>query len=208
VGGHRIPRNVTKQQMDLPDTNSALDDAALLRAARSDPDAFCVFYVRHARPLSAWLRVQVRDAETADELVAESFACALDGLHRFRGTEPREAVGWLYGIAGNLIRQWHRMRRVEDEGRRRVGMPVRSYSAGEDADEIDQRLDAEALGPALQEALAGLPADQRLAVSLRIVEGRPYDEIATALGLAEPAIRKRVSRALESLNSRLKGAGA
>ncbi len=189
------------------DRYAALDDATLLRIARSDADAFCLFYLRHCRLLSAWLRAQTRDATTADDLVAESFACALDGLRRFHGSESHEAVGWLYGIAANLVRQWHRTRRVEDAARRRVGMPVRCYSAGEDADEIDARLDSEALRPSLREALAGLPADQREAVTSRILDGRPYHEIAAALGLAEPAVRKRVSRALGNLNSRLKGAG-
>src|SRR6478672_10532894 len=71
--GHKSPRNGTGQLMVPTRIDPALDDAALLRDARSDHDAFCLFYVRHVRPLSAWIRAQVRDAETADELVAESF---------------------------------------------------------------------------------------------------------------------------------------
>ena len=185
-----------------------LDDAALLIAARSDPDAFCAFYERHAGPLWAWLRSQTRDPATADDLVAEAFACALDGVRRFRGSEPREALGWLYGIAANLVRQWHRTRRVAEDGRRRVGMPVRTYGQGEEADEIDERLDATALRAALHHALAGLPFEQREAVTLRVLEGRPYDEIATALQVPEPTVRKRVSRALGTLNARLRGVRA
>jgi RNA polymerase sigma-70 factor (ECF subfamily) len=87
-------------------------------------------------------------------------------------------------------------------------MPVRSYSHGEDADETNARIDSIALRAALQDALADLPDDQREALTLRVLEGRSYDEIAAALHVAEPTVRKRVSRALGTLNARFRGARA
>ena len=51
----------------------------------------------------------------------------------------------------------------------------------------------------MAEAIASLPAKQRLALQLRVVEERGYDEVAAALGVDEQAARARVSRALRGL---------
>ena len=107
----------------------------------------------------------------------------------FAGRDRREAAGWLYGIAANLLRQWHRTRRVEREGRRRVGMPLRTYAAYEETGEVDERLDVAALRSPLAIALAALPPEQREAVAMRVVEGRSYEDIAGRLQSNAPAIR-------------------
>ena len=51
--------------------------------------------------------------------------------------------------------------------------------------------------------LAELPAEARDALRLRVLEERPYPEVAAALGIAEPAARARVSRALRGLAAEL-----
>ncbi len=50
---------------------------------------------------------------TAADLTAETFAQALVSLGRFRGPTDESARGWLYGIARNLVRRYHRRGRVE-----------------------------------------------------------------------------------------------
>jgi DNA-directed RNA polymerase specialized sigma24 family protein len=70
-------------------------DIELLRAARSDPDAFGDFYRRHAVPVERWIRAQTPDMATAADLTAETFAQALVSLGRFRGATDESARGWL-----------------------------------------------------------------------------------------------------------------
>jgi RNA polymerase sigma-70 factor (ECF subfamily) len=53
--------------------------------------------------------------------------------------------------------------------------------------------------------LLELPDEHREALRLRVVEEREYAEVAAALGIAEPAARARVSRALRGLASALEG---
>ena len=45
-----------------------------------------------------------------------------------------------------------------------------------------------------------LPADQRRAVELRIVDEHGYDEVAAILGVSEQVVRARVSRGLRALS--------
>jgi RNA polymerase sigma-70 factor (ECF subfamily) len=62
----------------------------------------------------------------------------------------------------------------------------------------DQRLD-------LRHAVAGLPVEQRLVVSLHYVEGFGIDEIAAAHGLPAGTVKSRLFAARQTLKSFLEG---
>jgi len=178
-------------------------DAQLIRAARTDADAFGELYRRHARAIARWFAART-PARMAGELTAETFAQAALSLHRFRDEADGSAAPWLYGIARNVLRRSLERERVETAARRRLGVPLRSYQS--DLDVVEDRLDADQLRPALDEALDRLPPGQRDAVELRIVRALEYEEVAGVLGCSEVAARIRVSRGLSSLSRLLKGA--
>ena len=174
-------------------------DEELLRAA--DPEAFAAFYRRHVSALLAFLLRRTGDPELAADLCAETFAAALDGAARF---DPARgpAVGWLFGIARRLLGRALARGRVEDRARRRLGMAPLLLS-----DEALERVEAlaalESTVVALHRALDALPRDQRAAVEARVVDERPYAEIALASRTSESAVRQRVSRGLAGLRARL-----
>jgi RNA polymerase sigma-70 factor (ECF subfamily) len=178
-------------------------DAELIDAARADADAFAELYRRHARAIARWFAART-PARIAGELTAETFAQAALSLHRFRDEAGGSAAPWLYGIARNILRRSLERERVETAARQRLGVPIRSYEG--DLDTIEERLDAEALRPALSAALERLPSGQREAVELRILRALSYDEVASSLGCSQVAARIRVARALSSLSRLLKGA--
>ena len=174
-----------------------LSDAALL--ARRDGDAFAEFYRRHARRLAGYLVRATGDAEVAADLTAETFAAALAARGRFR-PERGTPASWLYGIALHKVQDWRRRGWAEDRARRRLGIePVEL--GDEDVRELE-RLGGEV---AVLELLEELPGDQRAALWARLLDERPYREIAGAQGVSEAAIRKRVSRGLAGLRRRMGG---
>jgi RNA polymerase sigma-70 factor (ECF subfamily) len=181
----------------------ARSDDDLLAAARAEPEAFAVLYRRHVTPLLAYFVRRTRDAELAADLTAETFAAALDGAHRFRA-DKGPAAAWLYGIARRQLSHAHRRGAVEDRARRRLGMAPLALT-----DEAIERVEALAAGDAsaqiLREGLAELPADQREAVLARVLDEREYAEIATEARTSESVVRKRVSRGLAGLRSRIEG---
>ena len=191
-----------KHNPPAPHSECVRTDAELIRAARTDADAFAELYGRHARPIASWFAART-PARMAGELTAETFAQAALSLKRFRDESDGSAAPWLYGIARNVLRRSLERERVESSARRRLGLPIRSYEG--DLDAVDERLDAEQLRPELEDALAHLPAGQRQAVELRIVRALSYDEVAASLGCSEVAARVRVTRALSSLSRLLKG---
>jgi RNA polymerase sigma-70 factor (ECF subfamily) len=85
-------------------------------------------------------------------------------------------------------------------------MPIRSYEL--DLEAVDERLAATDLREELGTALESLPEAQRAALELRVLEERPYQEIASALSCTETAARIRVMRALGRLARLLGPSGA
>ena len=112
---------------------------------------------------------------------------------------------WLFGIARNLLRQYHKHNRIETAARERLGLPLafaecEDYERGRRAHRGVARW-----RPALRIAVRALPAEQRAALELRVVQQLDYEEVAGALGCSQNAARLRVSRALRALTVELGG---
>ena len=177
-------------------------DEELLTRSVGEPERFSEFYERHGLGLLAYFARRTFDPETAADLTAETFAQAFASRVRFREREPGGGEAWLYTIARRQLTRFLRRGRVEDRMRKRLGMPERDLSE-DDRDRIERLIDFESVGRAVAEALSKLSSEQREAVTFRVIEGRPYEEVARRLGCSEQAARARVSRALHRLGALL-----
>jgi RNA polymerase sigma-70 factor (ECF subfamily) len=173
-------------------------DEELLAAAFADRDAFASFYGRYERPVAAFFVRAVGSGELAADLTAETFAEALSSARRFDPALGR-ASAWLFGIARHVLARSRERGRVEDRARRRLGLPPLALD-----DELIERIEAAGADMRALELLEGLPDDQRVALSARVVEELGYGEIAARLSCSESVVRKRVSRGLAALRVRLK----
>ena len=176
------------------------DEQARLVAAVADGDAaaFGVLYRRHLPVVLRWCLRETGNREVAADLSAEVFAAALVSAHRYRGAQG-SVLAWLLGIARNKLLESVRRTRVADSARRSLRLePVLLTDADlervEELASLDETLMArvQELPPALRDALTG-----------RVVEERPYGQIASELRCSEQVVRQRVSRALKSLRSQL-----
>ena len=138
--------------------------------------------------------------DVAADLAAETFARALESLARFDRTRGR-ADQWLFGIARNVMAESYRRGRVEATARARLGLP--ELILDDHAADTIARLSQP--GELASVALAGLPAAQRQAIEKRVLGERDYAEIAGELRCSEALVRKRVSRGLRALRTRLAG---
>jgi RNA polymerase sigma factor (sigma-70 family) len=176
-----------------------VDDDELLHRARTDPEAFGLFYRRHVEWVLAFLARRVPDQDAVADLAAESFAQALVALPRYdpsRGTPN----AWLFGIVTNQLHAYWRRGAVNTRVQRRLGMERQGLE--EDDRAALERLGGEAVAV---ELLAELPDDQREAIRGQVLEGRSYEQLATETGVPEATVRKRVSRGLALLRGRLPG---
>ncbi|HET6508367.1 MAG TPA: RNA polymerase sigma factor [Baekduia sp.] len=160
-----------------------------------------MFYERWEGPILAWLQRRTRDPEVAVDLSGEVFAAALSAADRFIGAGSGSAAAWLFTIARNTLLTSIRRGRVEEQARRRLitWEPVHLHEV-----DLDAIVELAADGPALMAALEQLPPRQREAVRARVLEERPYEEIAQQLACSEMVVRKSVSRGLKALRARMK----
>jgi RNA polymerase sigma factor (sigma-70 family) len=176
--------------------------SSLLAQSRQDPDVFADFYDAYAERVLLFLVRRVLDVDTAFDLLSETFATALERRHQFRGNTAEEEQGWLFSIARSELSHFWRDGRVERIALARIGVGVPGLSDPE-IERIEQLAGINELVPALHDAMAALPEDQRRAVELRVVEEHGYAEVATILGVSEQTARARVSRGLRSLATQL-----
>ena len=182
-------------------TYETLSDADLLVLAREQPEAFALLYERHAEPMLRFFVRRTLDPDSAAELTAETFAEAFASRARFTPTDAAGAA-WLYGIARHQLSRFLRSGRVDGRARARLGMPRRTLDV-DDYERVEELVDLRPLRRVVERALGTLSEDQRRATELRIVDGRPYAEVAAALGCSEQTARARVSRALRRLATEL-----
>jgi RNA polymerase sigma factor (sigma-70 family) len=173
----------------------------LRRGGELDLDAL---YSRHHDDLLLFLARRTADVEIALDLWSETFAQAVAGRSKFRGTTEAEAVGWLYGIARRQLARYFRRGYAERRAMQRLGLE-RPPADEELLADIAHRARLDAMRAELSAALASLSEPVREAVRLRVVDELPYIEVAQSLSISEQAARARVSRGLAALADVLEG---
>jgi RNA polymerase sigma-70 factor, ECF subfamily len=170
-------------------------DAELMQAAEVHSGAFGELYARHVSTVHAWFRRRLEWA--AADLTAETFAQAWLSRRSFRDEADGSVLPWLFGIARNVARESARRDAVETRARRRLGLST-DLASEEGYAAVEERLSPRV---ALARGLETLPAHEREALELRVVEELPYEQVADRLGVRPAAARLRVSRALRRLSS-------
>jgi RNA polymerase sigma factor (sigma-70 family) len=170
-----------------------LSDAELIARSDRDSSGFSELYARHAVYVHAWLSRRL--AWAASDLTAETFARALLNRDRFRDDHDGSALPWLLGIARNVLLETARQDRVETRARERLGLPL-DLATEDGFTEVEDRLSPRL---ALERQLDALPAGERDALQLRVIDELAYDQVAQQLDIRPAAARLRVSRALRRL---------
>jgi len=167
-----------------------------------DAEEFAALYEREADMVLVFVARRTLDGEVALDLTAETFAQAFRGRRSFRGTTDAEQRAWLLTIARRQIGRYFRRGVVERRALQQLGATV-PVAHEDDLREIEQAAELAELRDTLSTQLERLSGDQREALRLRVVEERPYPEVAEALGVSEQTARARVSRGLRALSRAL-----
>jgi RNA polymerase sigma factor (sigma-70 family) len=172
-----------------------------LVAARTDPRRFGELYEREHERLFAYFYRRTFCVHTANDLTQETFARALRSLDRF-DTGKGTAGMWLWGIASRVLTDFHRWSARSDRALRKVGV-LSDPLDGDAAAELAALVDVGSVREAIRLAVDRLPDKVRWAVTLRVLEDRPYEDVAAALGCTVGAARVRVCRGLKRLEADL-----
>ncbi len=166
---------------------------AIERLVRGDDSAFDELARRYERALYSHAYRLVANSAQAEDAVQDAFLLAYRGRAGFRGGSFK---AWLFRILTNRCLDLLR------DAKRRAAVPL-----GPTGDEQDARPEIAHAGPSVEElaeasellehveeALARVPVEQRLAVLLRDVEGFDYDEIARITNTELGTVKSRIHR--------------
>jgi RNA polymerase sigma factor (sigma-70 family) len=174
--------------MPITTTHTHLTDAAIIAASRRDPARFGEIFDRHWPTIHRYC--VSRAGAAGEDIAAETFRVALDSRRRFDASYV-DAGPWLFGIATNLLR-----RRLRSERRRsRALLRLHHDDEADLADGAVDRVEAEALGPQVAQALGQLPPAYRDALLLHVWGELSYEQIAEATHVRVGTVRSRIHRA-------------
>jgi RNA polymerase sigma-70 factor (ECF subfamily) len=181
-------------------------DRSAVEAARRDPRAFEALYRKYVAQVYNFALYELRDANAAEDLTAQVFLRALDGLPRFReqGEPPDSSFRvWLFQICRNTLANERRRVRRHPEASLDLALEVPS------TDDVQaEALDREQVARAWRH-IGQLSAERRQALVLRFVEEMSTREIGEVLGRSEGATRVLIHRALQAVARQLgRGSGA
>ena len=191
---------------------SSEESEFVARARGGDREAFGWLVERHQdRVYGLAFRLCKGDRDRAEELAQEAFLRALKGLQAFRGEAAFST--WMHRIVLNL--HSNEASTLASHARRRQ-LSLSSSRHDDEAPHLEvaapsrrpEELVAEAeLIERMRAAFDDLDEPRRIAVLLRDVEGRSYEEIAELLDVPIGTVRSRLARAREELSKKLGGTG-
>jgi RNA polymerase sigma-70 factor (ECF subfamily) len=180
-------------------------DLTLVRRAQAnDRAAFNEIVLRYKSKVYNFIARMVPSAQDAEDLTQETFVRAYLSIRSFQSRASLNT--WLFRIATNLCIDYSR------KNKKTAGLTT-SLSA--DSDEDDEREIPDAvydpqrillnkeLGAQLEQALLELPEKLRTVVLLYDIEGLPYDEIASIVGVPLGTVKSRLFNARTALRQRL-----
>ena len=147
--------------------------------------------------LRRFARVLSRDPHDADDLVQIAVERALLRAGQWRPGTRLDS--WLFGILRNAFID-------EQRSRQRSGRVFAAEAEGERVGESP--LEGQVELWSVQSALMRLPAEQREAIALVLVEGLSYQEAATALEVPVGTLTSRLARGRSALQALLQESGS
>lgn len=145
-------------------------------------------YTAEAPGLARTVRALMCRAAGVDDVVQEVFVIAFTRIETFEGRTSMSA--WLRGIALNVVRNRSRRRRRRCDLDERF--PARAIGA---VDTPEDELDARRAEARLWNAVDQLPATQREAFVMRVLEERSLAECAEILGVSVKSVSRRALQA-------------
>jgi RNA polymerase sigma-70 factor (ECF subfamily) len=183
------------------------DALLMLRVKRGDRAAFVELVEKYKQPVMNLVYRTLHDATEAEDLAQIVFLQVYKSAKRYESRAKFST--WLFTIARNLClneirrRSRHPADSLEEAHAEHEDQPRQQF---EDQDNVlppEQLLHGE-LAQKIEEALAGLPENQRTAILLCRQEELSYEEIAEILGCSLSATKSLIHRGRETLKDKLK----
>jgi len=166
-----------------------LDRELLRRFVQGDQDAFESLFRQFESEVYHWILRIVRNANSAEDILIETFWRAYRGRAGFDSS--RSFGAWMRRIATNAARDHLRVMR-----------PRASWITAADSIEGPKSTDR-VLGESIAHAFRKLSPKLQVVATLALIEGQSHAEIAEALDLPVGTVKSRLSRGVHALRKEL-----
>jgi RNA polymerase sigma factor (sigma-70 family) len=151
----------------------------------------------HGTRLTSFLRRRVGNPHDVEDLVQDTLLEAMRCMSQFQGQSRPET--WLFGIALNLSRTYHKRARVRDIYVDVETEDIPSQRCDDPCEIAAQRQSLACLADAMRQ----LPGDSYKLLELVVQANLSYDDAAREMGIPIGTVRSRVSRMRSQLRRSL-----
>jgi len=181
------------------------DQLLVERVQKGDKRAFDLLVGKYQHKIVSLISRYVPDHAEAQDVAQEAFIKAYRAIGRFRSESA--FYTWMYRIAINTAKNY-----LVSQSRRPPSSDVDAQDAEQfqvetrlkDRGSPEHELLKEEIERTIHEAIAELPKDLRVAITLREMEGMSYEDIATTMDCPIGTVRSRIFRAREAIDGRLR----
>ncbi|MFP5374203.1 MAG: RNA polymerase sigma factor RpoE [Gammaproteobacteria bacterium] len=182
-----------------------LDRELVARVQRGDAAAFDLLVRKYQHRVAGLISRYIADWSEVQDVAQETFVRAWRAIGNFRG--DAQFYTWLHRIAVNTAKN-----HLVAQNRRPPTADIDAEDAAQfesggrlrDHDTPEREFVRRQVERTVMQAVGGLPADLREAITLREVEGLSYEEIAARMGCPIGTVRSRIFRAREAIDQQLR----
>ena len=181
-----------------------LSDSELLLNAINDKSYLSELSNRYHQPLTKFVTRYVRDKETSEDIVQETFLRCM--RYSYKYPDIKKVSNWLFTISANLAKTELRRRKrwnsfsISTAKDRENGMAFEPISS---SPQPDTQIGKEQIELIVRKSINKLPQKFREVVLLRDICGCSYEEISKTFGLPIGTVKSRVNRGRSKLQEPL-----
>ena len=195
--------------MNNPAQKSNRDFELIRNFQSGEKSAFDQLVNRHKDRIFNLCYRMLGDYNEANDYAQETFIKAFKSLKGFRFESSFST--WLYRIAVNncknrlnSLEKRYQVKMISIETPKYTGENNPFFEIRDDSPSPANGLERKEKAVLIQTAINSLPAEQKMVVILRDIEGRSYEEIAETTGLALGTVKSRLARGRMELKIKLR----
>lgn len=186
-------------------TSNETDQRLVKRVQQGEKAAFDALVLKYQSRIVHLVSRFVRNHADALDVTQDAFLKAYRALPNFRGDSA--FYTWLYRIAVNTAKNHLAIQARRSADKEQDFSEIEQIEGNDALKEYatpEHMLLKDEIQATVITAIEDLPADLRMAITLREIEGLSYEEIATVMDCPIGTVRSRIFRAREAIDSQLK----
>jgi len=177
------------------------------RAQAGEHQALSSLVETYQGPVYSLALAVMHDRADAADMTQETFVRLLRSLGAYRG-DGANFSGWVHRLTVNIcLDALRRRQRSPLASLEQQGASLREPASADVWEQPEWHVEWRESASEVRSALEELPTSQRQALTLHYLEDRPYDEIATRMGVPLNTVKSHILRGKERMLRLLAGPG-